>query len=141
MKVKVSKIVPKGYIGITLWPFGIFVSEVKWLTVQWLLNHEGTHWKQQKETAVVGGIISLITGGLLMAFGVFSWWMLLLLLFPFLLFYLEYVIEWFIKLFIHGGQSYQNLGAEREANLYEHDDTYLSRRKLFAHIKYIFKKP
>jgi len=116
--VHVSKIVPKGYIGITLWPFGIYVSEVKYLSNNKLINHEKIHWEQQKE---LGGI----------------------------LFYVLYLIEWFIKIFTVtsvGGNpfssAYRNLAAEREANLYEDDYEYLQeKRKRYAWLKYIFKRP
>lgn len=60
MKIKVSKIVPKGYIGITLWPFGIYVSEEKYLTDVRLLNHEKIHWEQQKE--LIGIFFYLLYG-------------------------------------------------------------------------------
>lgn len=49
MIIKVSKIVPEGFIGITLWPFGIYVSEDKYLKNKELINHEKIHWEQQKE--------------------------------------------------------------------------------------------
>ena len=49
IKIKVSKIVPKGYIGITLWPFGIYVSKEKYLIDEKVINHEKIHWNQQKE--------------------------------------------------------------------------------------------
>ena len=46
---KVSKIVPKGYNGITLWPFGIYFSDEKFLKNNRINNHESIHWEQQKE--------------------------------------------------------------------------------------------
>ena len=52
-------------------------------------------------------------------------------------FYLWYLIEWIIKLFIYGKRAYYNLSFEREANAFEHDDEYLNRRKRFAWFKYI----
>jgi len=60
MDIRVSKIVPSGYIGVTLWPFGIYVSEPRWLTTRWLLNHESTHWEQQKE--LIGIFFYIIYG-------------------------------------------------------------------------------
>lgn len=48
-RIRVSKIVPKGFIGITLWPFGIYVSEKKYLTRKKTIRHESIHWEQQKE--------------------------------------------------------------------------------------------
>jgi hypothetical protein len=108
--VRVSNIVPKGYIGITLWPFAIYVSDVKYLSDQEVINHERIHWEQQKE---LGGI----------------------------LFYVLYLVEWIIKIFIYGRQSYQNLASEREANHNEDDYEYLTTRKRYAWLKYIFVKP
>lgn len=61
MIIKVSKIVPKGFIGITLWPFGIYVSEDKYLKDEELINHEKIHWAQQKEMV---GIIFYIWYGI-----------------------------------------------------------------------------
>ena len=60
MVVRVSKIVPKGFIGITLWPFGIYVSDVKYLTQGHTMNHEKIHWEQQKE--LVGIFFYLLYG-------------------------------------------------------------------------------
>ena len=56
----VSKIVPKGYIGICLWPFGIYVSDVKYLTNGHTVNHEKIHWEQQKE--LIGIFFYLVYG-------------------------------------------------------------------------------
>jgi hypothetical protein len=50
MNIRVSKIVPSGFIGITLWPFGIYVSDIKYLIRGHTVNHEKIHWEQQKET-------------------------------------------------------------------------------------------
>ena len=51
-------------------------------------------------------------------------------------FYLFYGVEWFIKLFFYGKNSYRNISFEREA--YTQDQEYLSKRKPFAWIKLIF---
>lgn len=112
MVVRVSKIVPKGFIGITLWPFGIYVSELKYLTDQRLINHEKIHWEQQKE---------------------------LLGIFFYLLYGIECFIKLFK--YGHPG-AYRNLAAEREANEHERDQTYLIyHRKRYNWLKYIFTKP
>jgi len=54
-------------------------------------------------------------------------------------FYIWYVTEWFIKLFIYGGQAYYNISFEREA--FDNDDnlSYLSGRKRYAWIKRVLK--
>lgn len=58
--VHVSKIVPKGFAGITLWPFGIYVSKIQYLSNQRLINHEKIHWEQQKE--LLGVLFYLLYG-------------------------------------------------------------------------------
>jgi hypothetical protein len=52
-------------------------------------------------------------------------------------FYLWYLIEWIIKLFKYGKQSYNNLSFEREANFGERKPTYLDKRKPYAWIKFL----
>ena len=57
-------------------------------------------------------------------------------------FYLLYVLEWIIKLFVYGGPrgAYRNLSFEREANKFESDYTYIRTRNFWAWTKYIFKE-
>jgi hypothetical protein len=55
-------------------------------------------------------------------------------------FYLWYIIEWSIKILIYGGNSYYNISFERESYLNEKNLNYLSARKRFNWVKYIFKK-
>jgi len=54
-------------------------------------------------------------------------------------FYLWYVIEWLIKIPFKGKKAYSSLSFEREANAFEYDDTYLTIRKPYAWLKYVFK--
>lgn len=61
MKLRISNIVPNGFIGITLYPFGIYFSEQKYLLNEEVVNHEKIHWEQQKELI---GIIFYILYGL-----------------------------------------------------------------------------
>ena len=51
-------------------------------------------------------------------------------------FYLWYVTEWLIRLFMKGN-AYRNISFEREAYSNEKDLSYLDNRKWFAWIKYI----
>lgn len=53
-------------------------------------------------------------------------------------FYLLYLLEYIIKLFVYGGNSYRNLSFEREAYNHEKNLNYLSERKHFSWLKYIF---
>ena len=57
----------------------------------------------------------------------------------FVFFYILYLIEWFIKLFLPGN-AYRNISFEQEAYDYENDMNYLKTRKRYTWIKYIFKK-
>lgn len=53
-------------------------------------------------------------------------------------FYILYVLEWFIKVFIYDN-AYRNISFEREAYNNENDYYYLNNRKWYSWIKYIFK--
>ena len=54
-------------------------------------------------------------------------------------FYLWYLIEWFIRLFIHGKKAYMNISFEREAYSRDTFYTYLEYRPYFAWWKYLKK--
>ena len=73
------------------------------------LNHEYIHGEQQKETLLI-------------------------------FFLLLYVLEYIIKLIItfNFNRAYESISFEREAYMYEHDMKYLSERKRYNWIKYIF---
>jgi len=110
INIHVSKNISKGYVAITLWPFGIYIRDIKDLSNKRRINHELIHWEQQKE--LLG-----------------------------LFFYLLYIIEWIIKLFTTTDSAYRNLSSEREAYTFDDDLEYLEKRKRYAWLKYIFKKP
>jgi hypothetical protein len=52
-------------------------------------------------------------------------------------FYIWYVVEWIIKLGIHGKQSYRNISFEREAYERMDDFSYSERRKRYAFHRYL----
>ncbi|HHX12769.1 MAG TPA: hypothetical protein GX731_08090 [Clostridiales bacterium] len=54
----------------------------------------------------------------------------------YIFFYLWYVVEWLIRLFMKGN-AYKNISFEREAYDNESDIIYLEQRSRFAWIKYI----
>lgn len=120
--------------AITLLPFGIYFKKQIYLDNLYIVNHEKIHWAQQTEMLIAGAIMSLISIILMIIFGWSLWWLLLYIPFPFLFFYIEYILEWVLKLF-----TYDNLSTEREANAHENDLNYLKTRKPFAWLKYIFK--
>ena len=55
-------------------------------------------------------------------------------------FYLWYLIEWIVKLFIYGKKSYNNISFEREAYQYAGYEGYLSIRKPYKWIQLIINK-
>lgn len=57
------------------------------------------------------------------------------------LFYITYVLEWFIRLFIHGPKNaYSNISFEREAKQNERNMNYKNERVRFSNFKKYFKK-
>jgi hypothetical protein len=55
-------------------------------------------------------------------------------------FYVWYLVEWAIRLFIKGN-AYRNLSFEREAYANQDDTAYLDTRRIFSFIKYLFNNP
>ncbi|WP_439152186.1 hypothetical protein [Winogradskyella sp.] len=108
--ILISKyIVPRGYLGITIFPFMFLkFKELKGHTV--LINHEKIHLKQQLE----------------------------LLIIPFFMVYtLEFFIR-LIK-YRNWNLAYRNISFEREAFRNEKDLNYLQSRPLFNFINFVRK--
>ena len=100
-------LVPKGYIGITLYPF-IIVRSKQLMQHPLLLNHERIHLRQQAE----------------------------LLILPFYIWYvLEYLIR--LLRYKSKKQAYLNIGFEREAYTNEGNPDYIKTKKLWSFIKYL----
>lgn len=100
-------IIPKGFIGLTLYPF-IFLKrkELKLDTI--LINHEKIHLKQQLE---------------------------LLVIFFYVFYGLEWLIKLFK--YKNSYIAYQNLSFEREAYQNETNLNYTKTRKNWAFLKYL----
>ncbi|MGB1042638.1 MAG: hypothetical protein ACPGU6_04530 [Tenacibaculum sp.] len=106
--ILISKhIVPKGFVGLTLYPF-IFLKRKDLKHNSELINHEKIHLKQQSE---------------------------LLLLFFYLFYALEWLIK--LLKYRNGYLAYKNLSFEREAYLNEQNLYYLENRKLWAFLNYL----
>src|SRR5690554_2508962 len=105
--ILISKyMVPKGYTGITLFPF-VFLKDRSFKEDLVLLNHERIHLKQQLE----------------------------LLVLPFYLIYcLEFLVRLFQYKSWH--LAYRNISFEREAFTNEKDLDYLKSRSLWNFMKY-----
>jgi len=55
----------------------------------------------------------------------------------YIFFYLFYLLEWILKLFKYGLNSYRNISFEREAYANQEELLYLRSRKRFAFLKYL----
>lgn len=54
-----------------------------------------------------------------------------------IVFYVLYILEWFLKLFIYGTRAYSNISFEREAHANDENPKYLENRKFWAWTKYL----
>ena len=99
--------VPRGFIGITLYPF-IFLKRKDLKHDAELVNHEKIHLKQQKE---------------------------LLIIFFYLLYFIEWIIK--IIIYKNSNLAYKNISFEREAYINESNLYYLENRKFWAFLNYI----
>ena len=99
-------LIPKGFVGITLFPF-IFLKKKDLKDDQVLVNHEKIHLKQQAE---------------------------LLLIFFYIFYSLEWILK-FLR-HKNGYLAYKNLSFEREAYQNENNFNYIKNRKFWAFIKY-----
>lgn len=99
--------VPKGYVGITIFPF-VFLKHKYLKTDIKLVNHERIHLRQQLE----------------------------LLILPFYLWYsIEFLIR--LLVYKKWSNAYKNISFEREAYANEKDLNYLKSRSFWKFIKYI----
>nr|WP_254712925.1 hypothetical protein [Polaribacter sp. NJDZ03] len=100
-------LIPKGFVGITLFPF-IFLKKKDLKDDQVLVNHEKIHLKQQAE---------------------------LLLIFFYIFYSLEWVFK--ILRHKNSYLAYKNISFEREAYQNENNFNYIKKRKFWAFIKYL----
>jgi hypothetical protein len=99
-------IVPKGYSGITLFPF-VFLKSADLKHRETLINHEKIHLRQQLELLVI----------------------------PFYVFYLiEFFIR--LIQYKNWSLAYKNISFEREAYKNENDLNYLKSRSFWTFVKY-----
>ena len=100
-------LVPKGFIGITLFPF-IIVRNKDMKNDRHFMQHEHIHLKQQLE----------------------------LLIIPFFLWYfIEFLLRWIILKNAH--QAYRSISFEREAYTFENLPNYLHQRKNYAFLTFL----
>lgn len=99
--------VPRGYSGLTLFPF-VFLKDEQLKTNKVLLNHEQIHLRQQLE---------------------------LLIVFFYFLYGLEFIIRLFQHKNWH--LAYRNISFEREAYAHEFNFQYLKHRPFWSFLKYL----
>jgi hypothetical protein len=99
-----------GYRAITLCPFGICYRSGEVRDDPVTRNHELIHWQQQREMLC-------------------------------LLFYPGYILEYLIKLirFRDHQKAYRGISFEQEASKYEGDPEYLTRRKPYRWVRFMFR--
>lgn len=100
-------LVPKGYVGITVFPFIILKNKALESDLV-LINHESIHLNQQIE----------------------------LLIFPFYIWYvLEFIVRFFQ--YKNWSSAYRNISFEREAYAQENNSEYLKTRSFWNFFKYL----
>lgn len=100
-------IIPKGFIGMTLFPF-IFLKQEDLKEDEALINHERIHLKQQLELGIV---------------------------FFYFFYGLEWLIK--LCKYKDGYTAYENLSFEREAYQNEHNLEYTTNRSFWAFLSYL----
>ena len=100
-------IIPKKYIGLTIYPF-IFLKTKSLKENKVLINHEKIHLKQQLELLWIFFFIWYLTEGFIK---------------------LLYYRNWDL--------AYKNISFEKEAYQNEHNTTYLENRKHYCFLKYL----
>lgn len=107
MILVIRHLVPKGFLGITIFPF-VFIKTTELKDDAIFINHERIHLRQQLELLVI----------------------------PFLLFYvIEYAIR--LLQYRSKDLAYRNISFEREAYVNEKDLNYLQLRPFWNFINYI----
>lgn len=99
-------LVPKGYIGLAVFPF-VFLQHRRFKLDHTLINHEKIHLRQQLE---------------------------LLIIFFYLIYLLEFIIR--LLQYKNWKHTYRNISFEREAYINEKDLNYLKSRSFWKFITY-----
>ena len=122
MKIIRNKFIPfSGYKAMNL--FGILFVRGNAKIDEVTMNHESIHSRQFVELMVLFAVVTVFI----------RWWLPALAPFAF---YVWYVLEWLIRLFMRGN-AYRNISFEREAYDNEKNLSYLDTRKPFDWLKYL----
>jgi hypothetical protein len=122
MKIIRNKYIPfPGYKAINL--FGVLFVKNNAKIDDATINHEAIHSRQFVELMVLFAVATVFI----------RWWLPVFAPFAF---YVWYVLEWLIRLFMRGN-AYRNISFEREAYANQGDFSYLKRRRLLNFLRYI----
>ena len=100
-------LVPRGFVGITIFPF-IFLQKKTFKLNKVLINHEHIHLRQQLELGIV---------------------------FFFIWYAIEYVYR--LIIFKDKRKAYRMISFEREAYAFENDMEYVLERKWYSFLKFV----
>ena len=128
-----SKLIPaKGYISILILWWMVIREEYRDSAPWFTEIHESIHLHQEVEMLVIGALLAVA-----LAFLGCGWWSLTALL----LFYIWYVAEFTVKLFITRSwrRAYLSVSLEQEAFRNHFDRAYLERRHTLAWLMFLFK--
>ena len=122
MKIIRNKYIPfPGYKAINL--FGVLFVKNNAKIDEVTMNHESIHSRQFVELMVLFAVATVFI----------RWWLPALAPFAF---YVWYVLEWLIRLFMRGN-AYRNISFEREAYANEANPEYLKNMKWGSWLKYL----
>lgn len=122
MKIIRNKFIPfPGYKAMNL--FGILFVRGNAKIDEVTMNHESIHSRQFVELMVLFAVATVFI----------RWWLPALAPFAF---YVWYVLEWLIRLFMRGN-AYRNISFEREAYANQHDPEYIRNMKWGSWLKYL----
>ena len=106
----------KGFSTMML--FGFVITEKESLHPS-ELKHEEAHVYQYRDCITLGAYISIIALFTFAGLGLMGWWMLSLLVLPFVLFYILYGLNWLLLLPFKGKDAYDYICFERHARWIE----------------------
>ncbi len=122
-----------GYMAMTFWPFLFIRNSCRKSFDDVDENHEEIHGRQQLEMLPVGLLIA--AGMYLLGCG---WWSLLGIPVYFWWYLTEYLVR--TVAYQDAKEAYRNIAFEQEAYLNEPDFHFLSKRKCFGWVRYLFRK-
>lgn len=107
----------------TMMFFGSVITEEESLNF-WEKRHEECHVYQYRDCKILGAYVFLILLFSLLFSGVESPWLLLLILLPWVFYYVLYGVEFLFRWIFYGfntNKAYENISFEKQARQYEKD--------------------